>query len=251
VASFVLLLAATGLALNHTEALRLDQRFVHGALLQDWYGLGVPDEVVSFAAGDRRVSLLGDTLYLDTVLVPGHFSDLAGAIATDGMIYAVADGDVLVLLPDGRLVERLGAVAGIPAGIEAIGLTADARAAVIAGGRTLVARDPSLSAWQVTPETIRRAAESGASAVLLAELRERYRDRMLSFERVLLDLHSGRIFGRAGPLMMDAAAVLFIALALTGIWMWLRRPPHGRPDPSGRAPRESARTGDRTGREGS
>ena len=69
---------------------------------------------------------------------------------------------------------------------------------------------------------------------------------MLTFERVLLDLHSGRIFGRAGPLVMDAAAVLFIALALTGFWMWLRRPPHaappGRRYENGASPADSTRS---------
>ncbi|HSH28473.1 MAG TPA: PepSY domain-containing protein, partial [Thiohalobacter sp.] len=60
-------------------------------------------------------------------------------------------------------------------------------------------------------------------AELYEELVEHYRGEVLPLERVLLDLHSGRIFGRHGYLVMDVAAVLLIALALSGSLIWLRR----------------------------
>jgi uncharacterized iron-regulated membrane protein len=44
----------------------------------------------------------------------------------------------------------------------------------------------------------------------------------LPLERVLLDVHSGRIFGRYGPLAMDLAALALAVLALSGIWIYLR-----------------------------
>jgi uncharacterized iron-regulated membrane protein len=40
----------------------------------------------------------------------------------------------------------------------------------------------------------------------------------------LLDVHSGRILGAWGVYLVDAAAVLFLGLVLTGLWMWSRRP---------------------------
>jgi len=227
---FVLFLAITGLALNHTETLRLDERFVTGSWLQDWYGLGVPDDVVSFAAGDRHATLLGDALYLDGLRLDGQFSRLAGAVRADGQIYLVADGDVLVLLPDGRLVERMGRVNGVPRAIEKIGVTADSRLVVSADGEALVA-DELMSAWQatVTSLPVRWSEVAALPPGLVDELQDSYRNHMLSFERVMLDLHSGRLFGPAGPLVMDAAALLFIALVVSGFWMWLRRPPHAAP----------------------
>ncbi len=38
----------------------------------------------------------------------------------------------------------------------------------------------------------------------------------------MLDLHNGRIFGGFGVFLIDAAAVLFLILAVTGVWMWAR-----------------------------
>ena len=42
----------------------------------------------------------------------------------------------------------------------------------------------------------------------------------LSWERLLLDVHSGRLAGRIGVLLVDAIGVLLCALALSGIAMW-------------------------------
>ncbi len=46
--------------------------------------------------------------------------------------------------------------------------------------------------------------------------------RWLSAERILLDVHSGRILGRYGPWLMDGAAILLLILAATGLIGWFR-----------------------------
>ncbi len=49
---------------------------------------------------------------------------------------------------------------------------------------------------------------------------------------VVLDLHSGRLFGRYGPFLTDAAAFILLALSISGAWIqwrsWQlkRRHPH-------------------------
>jgi len=45
-------------------------------------------------------------------------------------------------------------------------------------------------------------------------------DPWLSWERLLLDLHSGRLFGAAGVYVVDAAGLLFALLALSGVGTW-------------------------------
>ena len=39
----------------------------------------------------------------------------------------------------------------------------------------------------------------------------------------MLDLHSGRLFGSWGPLVMDVAAVLLVFLAISGFWLWAKQ----------------------------
>lgn len=46
----------------------------------------------------------------------------------------------------------------------------------------------------------------------------------LSWDRVLLDLHTGRFFGDWGVYLMDAAAIVLLLLTFTGIYNWYRSP---------------------------
>mgnify|MGYP006981145103 CR=1 FL=1 len=49
-----------------------------------------------------------------------------------------------------------------------------------------------------------------------------YRSQFLTLERIILDAHSGRIFGLFGVLFMDAVAILLILLSLSGVYIWIR-----------------------------
>ena len=50
-----------------------------------------------------------------------------------------------------------------------------------------------------------------------------YRGKGLTIERVLLDMHSGRVVGKWGTYFMDLVAILMLVISATGIWMWLKR----------------------------
>jgi hypothetical protein len=56
----------------------------------------------------------------------------------------------------------------------------------------------------------------------LRELGRDYRGRVLTLERLMLDLHSGRLFGLGGTWLMDIVAALLVILAASGMWLWSR-----------------------------
>jgi uncharacterized iron-regulated membrane protein len=59
---------------------------------------------------------------------------------------------------------------------------------------------------------------------LHARIVETWRGAGLPVSRVLADLHSGRLFGKAGVFVMDIVALSVVLLAVTGVWSWwLRR----------------------------
>ena len=63
---------------------------------------------------------------------------------------------------------------------------------------------------------------SDVPPALLESLRLLYRGRGLTIERVVADIHSGRIVGLAGPYFMDLVAILLIVLGISGLVIWLR-----------------------------
>jgi uncharacterized iron-regulated membrane protein len=56
-----------------------------------------------------------------------------------------------------------------------------------------------------------------------ASLLKQHKGKGLPWERVVLDLHSGRIVGLAGVYFMDLIALLLIFLSVSGITLWAKR----------------------------
>lgn len=221
-AVFVLMLAVTGLALNHTGWLGLDRQHVAGDWLLDWYGIEPPPGITAFAVGDRHVARMGRRVWLDGEPVLEDAGALRGAVRSGRFLVVALDDDLALLTADGRLVERIDAGAGAPRGIRRLGTAEDGGVIVEAEAGRFRA-DPTLAGWQPTRVTADWSQPVTLSAEAKRRLAEGWRGRGLSLERVLLDLHSGRILGRFGVWLMDGMALVFVALAVTGIWVWFRR----------------------------
>jgi hypothetical protein len=221
---FVLLLSVTGIALNHTSGWKLNERHVRWSWLLDAYGIEAPAPSASFAAGDHRATLLGKRLYLDGRELARGIERLAGAVVT-GEFVVVATGDEIFVLTAGELVERMSPGDLRPGSIAALGI-ADSRV-IVRSGDAIFRFDEQLVSAEVlaagVPAGVRWSISTPPAPDELAAVEDLYRGRGLTVERVLADLHSGRLFTRFGPLFMDAAAVLLILLGLTGLWMWMQR----------------------------
>lgn len=221
-ALFVLLLAMTGLALNHTGLLGLDRHHVAGDWLLDWYGIEAP-EITAFAAGNHHVAKMGDSLWLDGEPVLEDVDAMRGAVNSGRFLVVAFENELALLTGDGRLVERIEAGAGAPRDIRRVGATDDGSVVVEAADGRFSA-DPALTGWQPTiASTVDWSLPASLPAEKTRHLAQQWRGRGLSVERLLLDLHSGRILGRFGVWLMDAMALIFIVLGITGVWAWFRR----------------------------
>lgn len=228
-AVFAIVLAVTGLLLNHTEGLALDSRYVSSELVLDWYGIAPPGKPVSYSVGGHWVSQLGGHIYFDEqTLAIDESGRLLGAVKLGENVIIVVEGQLLLLSAAGKVLEILGGAQGVPAGIRQIGARDD-RLVVRASHGDYFA-DKDLLYWDESEEVGNRhipmvvdwAKASAPPEGLYAKLVEAYRGKGLTLERVLLDLHSGRIAGRVGVITVDFIAILMILLAISGIWMWVR-----------------------------
>ena len=222
-AVFFIFLITTGLLLNHTGALGLGKRFVETQWLLDLYHISAPEPPVAFSAGEHFVSRLGDRLYLGTKELPERAERLIGGLKLGDTLLIAIPGKLLVVSPRGELIERIDSAEGVPAGMKRIGLTASGQLVIRAAHGDYLADLEKVNWRKTTTVDVSWAEALALPAELEEKLMQAYRGSGLSLERVILDLHSGRIVGQWGVYVVDGAALLFLALVITGLWMWVQQ----------------------------
>ena len=222
-ALFVVILSVSGLALNHTESLGMDSTHVQSESLLNWYGIHAPDGLSSYAADSVLYTEINNLVFRDTEIIHEITAPLVGTIAYQDFIVIASRDHITLLSTDGGLIESIGSAGGVPAGMKAIGTTTDGAIAIKAAHGYYLTDDSFLEWTETDAVDATWSVLSATPPALTRALQTAYRGNGLPLERVVLDLHSGRILGKAGVLLVDAAAILFLLLALSGIWLWSRR----------------------------
>jgi hypothetical protein len=222
-AVFVIFMVLSGLAINHSNGLDLNQRHVSQPLLLDWYGLEGPDQIRSFVTGINWVSFAGSQLYFNDKAVT-DITGGVGIVTTPDMLVVAGREELLLLDFKGRLIEQIPWGLQGEGPIESIGLLADGRV-IIRTPLQLWIADTQLLSWQPVEGKVRTPAWSfpGPAPVALQQaITRHYRGHGLSLERLILDFHSGRIFGTIGVFIYDLLALAVGFLAISGLVFWLR-----------------------------
>lgn len=220
-ALFAIILAVTGLLLQHASALGLDRNAVDSPALARWLGFDT-DSLTAFRVGEQWVIGTSGGLWLDQTRVADLDAPPTGAAATPFGLAVAAGGEVLLLEAGGNLIERLRPGAGLPLAARRLGRDGDGR--LVVGGSTAWQPGPDWLSFHRRPEAEVRWVEPDEPPPALAHtVRERALAESVSWQRLLLELHSGRIGGAAGTFLMDLAAGAPLLLAGSGLYLWWRR----------------------------
>ena len=211
----------TGIALNHTDALRLDSRRIQADWIYDWYGMNPTGEPVAYALGNSTLVAWGGRVLLNGEIL-GQADEVRGALTLPDLHLVATDQAIWVLTSDGQLVERL-SEAALPAGeIQVLARGGDEFPILLTTSTGTFGSTTDLIAWQPTTdrgiELLPVSLEPAARKAVL----EQHRGEGISVYRVLLDVHSGRFFGRMGVWLVDASAVALVFLTITGVRYALR-----------------------------
>jgi len=221
---FFLFLAVTGFVLNHSADFGLDTKYVHAAWLLRWYGIAPEPPRQAFRSGRHDLIAANGRWLLDGRLSGEKFPQPVGLVELPGMVVVASSTSLYLYGKDGALIDRLerNALPAVP--VQAIG--SGEQQLVLRTARGTFESSDGL-AWELAP---RDAIAWSAPAELSAADRERYAALLepgISVQQLLLDLHSGRIAGRYGPLAVDLLAVFLAVLSLSGAWLFLK-PRHRR-----------------------
>lgn len=222
----VIILAITGIMLNHTERFKLDETFVNSSWLLKWYGVEPDDDSISYRIKHDNVthvvSSLGKQLFFDNVAVTTLNQTMHGAIAAEQFIVVALSSEIILLSFEGELIERVSTDISF-SDTQRLGIKYK-RPVIETSEPLYYMADEHILDWDVIiNDGVEWTEQYTLSENESEQLLVAYRGNGLKLERVILDLHSGRIFGQYGVYLMDAAAIALLWLSLSGLWVWNSR----------------------------
>jgi len=226
-AFFIIFLSISGVALNHTTTLSLAHQPISNTWLLDHYGINPPNDVRFYQRGSLTVT--NNYLWLDDKLLLESASHIIATTfipsaqnSSDQIILAVSYEQIYLFNQQGDLIDQLGEELGLPQNISAVSV--NNTNIVVRTTTGYFQANTEFFDWQkvnfaVEPNWIKPIK---AQAKTITKAKVAYRSQFLTLERLILDAHSGRIFGLFGVLFMDAVAILLILLSLSGVYIWIR-----------------------------
>jgi len=224
---FVLILAATGLALNHVSNWGFDRQAVRSPHLLGIYGMAEVAAVTSYPLAQGHVSESNQRLFYQRQEILSCEGALVGVVAlsteSDSPLVVACERQLLLFSADFELIEQIDSTVGLPTGVKRLGLL-DGRLLIDSTGGLLFADLDALS-WTLAAPTTDTSPIQWSTAVptpddLRQALSQTQGGEDITYERLLLDIHSGRILGEWGVYLVDAMALLFMLLAITGLVIW-------------------------------
>lgn len=196
----------------------------------DWYGIDRPrvDAGYQLHDSDWLVQVAGQ-VFLNDRRIAVERRNLIGALAlSEPDVIAVAvPGTLYLFTPRGKLIEAMDRADDLPARLDRPGVT-PAGTLVVQAGTGVFEADRQVTRWSAfRGGSARWARRDAVPRDLARRIAAEARHQLLTWERVLLDMHSGRLFGSVGILVFDIVAGVLVALGGTGLYIWLTTP--GRP----------------------
>lgn len=222
----VIILATTGILLNHTETFRLDEKYVKSGWLLNWYGIIPEDKPVSYQVdsthGHHVITSWDRQLFFDDAVLTRLEQTMHGAMAGEQFIVVALDNEIILLSYEGELIERVNTSISF-SHIQRLGMKYG-RPVIETSEPLYYMADEHILDWDIiSNDSITWTAPYELNEEEYELLLSAYRGNGLKLERVILDLHSGRIFGQYGIYLMDAAAIALLWLSFSGFWVWSSR----------------------------
>ncbi|MGE6570665.1 MULTISPECIES: PepSY-associated TM helix domain-containing protein [Shewanella] len=223
-ALFILLLVFTGVAINHSDDFGLDQTPVTQSWLLDYYGIPAPAHVAQFSALDKRnlpaLYITDNLLWQGKQVVFEGPQTLISASYAANMLVAMDTNQLYLFDSAGHLQETQNSSTGLPTGLLALAVV-DGRVWLKTDSGVYQAGEQLID-WQPTVP-LKPLSWLMPNPQVNAEFIQHARSAHLNWQRVMLDLHSGRLFGALTVWLWDLFALALLLVSLSGFWIWYQK----------------------------
>jgi hypothetical protein len=227
----VLFLAVTGIALNHLEDVYHSGETVTSEWVLDWYNIPYSETVLSFTLepsaekGALTMVWADGTIAVNKVPIKSNQSRLLAVVQYQQLLHLFTQSNLHILDLSGQLVESSALLESDT--VVGVQLTEQENMLALTTFTGVHLYDLEQLEFSTKAEPPNVTTRHGNIAPRQHHLGEpefaTSRNYTLLKSKVLTDLHSGRVFGQIGVWIIDFFALLFILLAGSGLFMWLKR----------------------------
>jgi len=219
-AFFLIFLSVSGIALNHTTLFSLAHQSISSPLLLNHYGIKPPSDVRFYQ--QKQWLVTEQLVWLGDKLVFESDEPIISISKFQSYNLLVTTKQIVIFTSEGELVDKIDSSSDLPVPITAFSATSDH--IIINTPEGYYQGDSDFFDWQkintlVEPSWVTHISVTKDELTFAQRL---FQSQFLNWERVILDAHSGRLFGNLGVLFMDIVAFILILLSISGIYIWLR-----------------------------
>ena len=228
---FILLLVVTGVAINHSQALQLNQSPVQQAWLLDYYGIATPHHIAQFGSKTQPLFITDNRLWLGREPILEAQSQLISAVFLPNLLIAIDNNQLYLFDSQGHLQETQNSSTGLPKGLEALAVeslpldaahTETVNRVWLKTTSGYYRADESLIDW-IPEQPLTPLRWIISADPVDADMIQYARSANLNGERVMLDLHSGRLFGAYAVWLWDIFGLALLLVSLSGLWLWIKQ----------------------------
>jgi hypothetical protein len=216
---FVFYLLISGLILNHVDIFKLDRKEVSSSWLMSWYDIPTVEPTQGYLIGNNYLTWGDGKWVLGDKLLSGSMGQPIGAVEAKGINYVATSLTLYLYQADGQLLDKMEKQSLPSYPILALGKIND----------DVMLKTPFATYVRANGQNWEKSSAAGAMVSSMQDLPSEVKERSaeilapgIPVQRLLSDIHSGRIFGPYAIWVMDIASLVLFVLAISGFWLYWR-----------------------------
>ena len=219
---FLIHLSITGIFLNHTEDLGLDEKYTASPMILALYNISMPSQEESFLVDNIFISRFGDQVFMGNQPIIKSESPIMGAAFSNQILAIALANEMVLLTQEGELIERISSTAELPENIQKLGVSEGIL--YLKTPNKLWQSSDQAQAWELSDSNF----NDWSNEVIMPDQQTKqiemyFSGKGVSLEQFFLDLHNGNIIKGFGKWLLDIIAIFLLLLSISGIWIWRKK----------------------------
>ena len=219
---FLIHLSITGIFLNHTEDLGLDEKYTASPMILALYNISIPSQKESFLVDNVFISRFSDQVFMNNQPIIKSESPIMGVAFSNQILTIAFQNEIVLVTQDGELIERITSTSELPENIQKLGVSQDIL--FLKTSDQVWQSSDQAQAWELSDSNFNDwSNEVAMPDEQIKQIEMYFSGKGVSLEQFFLDLHNGNIIKNFGKWFLDLIAIFLLLLSISGIWIWLRK----------------------------